>query len=187
MLEKLPASVGRALRRARPGLGALVCHSDAVSSAQPVIQVTSPAFADHESIPVRYTADGAGVSPPLRWAHLPEGTRSIALLVEDADSPTPAPLVHAIAWRLYPVLGQLSEGELTVGQHHPALGINSFLRAGWLPPDPPPGHGPHRYGFQIFALDHDPDLGAQPGRRALVHALRGHTIARGLLIGLYER
>jgi Raf kinase inhibitor-like YbhB/YbcL family protein len=187
MLEKLPSAVGRALRRVRPGLGRLVCHGDALLPAQPVIEVMSPAFGDHQRMPARYTADGDGVSPPLRWTNVPDGTRSVALLVEDADSPTPAPLVHAIAWRLPPALVQLSEGELTVGAHHPALGTNSYLRAGWLPPDPPPGHGAHRYGFQIFALDHDPDLGPQPGRRALVEALRGHTLARGLLIGLYER
>ncbi|HEX4417195.1 MAG TPA: YbhB/YbcL family Raf kinase inhibitor-like protein [Kofleriaceae bacterium] len=187
MLEKLPAQVGRALRHARPGLGSLVCHSDAVSSAQPVIVVSSPAFADHASIPVRYTADGDGLSPPLGWLNVPANTRSVALLVEDADSPTPAPLVHAIAWQLSPVLTELAEGELMIDHRHASLGLNSFLRPGWMPPDPPPGHGPHRYGFQIFALDHDPDLGSEPGRRALIHALRGHTLARGLLIGLYER
>jgi Raf kinase inhibitor-like YbhB/YbcL family protein len=192
MLEKLPASVGRALRRARPGLPALVYHGDAVSSAPPVIEVASPAFADREAIPKRYTADGDGLSPPLRWSHVPEGTRSIALIVEDADSPTPAPLVHAIAWQIYPwrhypTLGQLSEGELMAGHRHPSLGINSYLRTGWLPPDPPPGHGPHRYGLQLFALDHAPALGELPGRHALLRALRGHTVARGLLIGLYER
>lgn len=41
--------------------------------------------------------------------------------------------------------------------------------------------------FQVFALDHDPDLGVQPGRSALIRALRGHTIARGVLIGVYQR
>jgi Raf kinase inhibitor-like YbhB/YbcL family protein len=187
MLEKLPASVGRALRRVRPGLGRLVCHREVVASAQPVIEVTSSAFADHESIPVRYTADGEGISPPLRWAKVPDSTRALALIVEDADSPTPAPLVHAIAWWPVPGIAALAEGALTLAGPHPTLGTNSFLRVGWLPPDPPPGHGPHRYAFQIFALDHDPEIGAQPGRRALIGALRGHTIARGLLIGQYER
>lgn len=187
MLEKLPSAIGRALRGVRPGLGRLVCHSDAASAAQPVIEVTSSAFGDHQPIPARYTADGEGTSPPLRWTKVPEGARSIVLLVEDADSPTPAPLVHAIAWRLAPMLPELVEGALVGGEHRPALGTNSYLRAGWLPPDPPPGHGAHRYGFQIFALDNDPDIGSQPGRRAVVKALRGHTLGRGLLVGLYQR
>ena len=187
MLEKLPTAVGRALRRVRPGLGRLTYHGDAVSSAPAVIEVTSPAFGDRQPMPARFTADGEGISPPLRWAKLPLGVRSIALIVEDADSPTPSPLVHAIAWRLPPDRSEIAEGELTPGAHHPALGTNSLLRAGWLPPDPPPGHGEHRYAFQVFALDHDPDLGVQPGRSALIRGLRGHTIARGVLIGVYYR
>jgi Raf kinase inhibitor-like YbhB/YbcL family protein len=149
--------------------------------------VTSPAFADQQPIPARYTADGEGTSPPLAWADVPNGTRSIALIVEDADSPTPSPLVHAIAWHIDPAIRQVSEGELVLGKDHLSLGINSLLRQGWLPPDPPPGHGPHRHGFQVFALDHDPELGVLPGRSTLIRALRGHTLAYGLLIGTYER
>jgi Raf kinase inhibitor-like YbhB/YbcL family protein len=187
MLERLPAVVGRALRRVRPGVDRFVCRSSIVRSALPVIAVTSPAFGDQQPIPARYTADGEGISPPIAWGDVPEGTRSIALLVEDADSPTPSPLVHAIAWHIDPALRQLAEGDLAPGDHRLSLGINSFLRQGWLPPDPPPGHGPHRYGVQLFALDHDPELGVTPGRSTLIRALGGHTLAYGLLIGTYER
>jgi Raf kinase inhibitor-like YbhB/YbcL family protein len=187
MLERLPAVVGRALRGVRPGVDRFVCRGSIGRSARPVIDVTSPAFGDQRPIPVRYTADGERISPPLAWADVPEGTRSIALLVEDADSPTPSPLVHAIAWHVDPALRELAEGELAPGDHHPSLGVNSLLREGWLPPDPPPGHGPHRFGFQVFALDHDPELGVTPGRSTLVRALCGHTLGYGLLIGTYER
>ncbi|HEY0191606.1 MAG TPA: YbhB/YbcL family Raf kinase inhibitor-like protein [Kofleriaceae bacterium] len=186
MLEKLPVQVGHALRRARAGLQSIASHSDALAPVPATIQLASPAFVDGAMMPSRFTADGIGTSPPLVWTTVP-GARSVALLVEDADSPTPRPLVHAIAWQLSPVLDRLEEGELRTSQPHPSLGLTSYLKPGWLPPDPPPGHGPHRYAFQLFALDHDPDLGEHPGRRALLAALRGHTLARGLLIGLYER
>lgn len=187
MLEKLPAVVGRSLRRVRPGLGRIVALREDIVSSAPTISIASPAFADHDPIPARYTADGSGMSPPLSWAGIPEGTRSIALVVEDADSPTPAPLVHAIVCHLPPVLGELVEGELRDREGGPVLGKNSFMQAAWLPPDPPPGHGAHRYAFQIFALDHDPELGAHPGRHALIKALEHHTLARGLLVGTYTR
>jgi Raf kinase inhibitor-like YbhB/YbcL family protein len=187
MLEKIPAVVGRALRRVRPGVDRFVCRSSVARSALPVIEVTSPTFGDQQPIPARYTADGEGISPPVAWGDVPDETRSIALLVEDADSPTPSPLVHAIAWHISRALRELAEGALAPGDHHPSLGLNSFLRQGWLPPDPPPGHGRHRYGFQVFALDHDPELGVMPGRSTLIRALRGHTLAYGLLIGTYER
>ena len=61
------------------------------------------------------------------------------------------------------------------------------MRAGWLPPDPPPGHGPHRYVFQLFALANEPMLDPHPGRGALIKALRGNVLAHGILIATYER
>jgi phosphatidylethanolamine-binding protein (PEBP) family uncharacterized protein len=56
-----------------------------------------------------------------------------------------------------------------------------------LPPDPPPGHGPHRYVFQLFALIAGDDFSETPGRAAVVDALRERAIASGYVIGTYER
>ncbi len=68
------------------------------------------------------------------------------------------------------------------------MGRNSFLRRGWLPPDPPTGHGEHRYAFQLFALDRQAgDPGETPGRDALIEAMAGHVLAAGLLVGTYSR
>jgi Raf kinase inhibitor-like YbhB/YbcL family protein len=141
-------------------------------------------------MPVRYTSDGEGISPPIAWGDVPAGTQSVILVIEDADSPTPAPLVHAIVWNLSPARGSLDEGalrcETTEGNGH-AMGKNSFMSAKYLAPDPPPGHGPHRYAFQLFALDSRPDLGNNPGRNRVAEHLKQHGLAKGLLIGTYER
>ena len=67
------------------------------------------------------------------------------------------------------------------------LGKSSYLKAAYLPPDPPTGHGPHRYCFQIFALDIVPALEEGAGRGAVVEALKGHVLAKGMLVGTYER
>jgi phosphatidylethanolamine-binding protein (PEBP) family uncharacterized protein len=67
------------------------------------------------------------------------------------------------------------------------LGRNSFLAAEWLPPDPPTGHGPHLYVFQMFALDRKLDFDNHPGRGEVVKAMKAHVLAKGLLIGTYER
>ena len=112
------------------------------------------------------------------------------LLVEDADSPTPSPLVHAIVVGLAAGDGALAEGALPSADHEGAgleVGRNSYLQAAWLPPDPPPGHGVHRYAFQLFALDALPSFSATPGRDEVIDALRAHAIASGLLIGTCER
>jgi len=187
MLEKLPAAIGRSLRRVRPGLERTVSHRAGIISSPPSILVESAAFFDGEPIPTRYTADGEGVSPPLHWIGVPPAARSMAIIVEDADSPTPSPLVHAIVGRMPALVDELGEGEIAMRDGGPVVGRNSYMRAAWLPPDPPPGHGAHRYVFQVFALDHDPDLGPHPGRTALVKALEGHTICHGMLIGTYSR
>ena len=50
------------------------------------IELTSPAFIDGSDIPTKYTCDGEDVSPPLEWSNLPEGTKSIALIVDDPDA-----------------------------------------------------------------------------------------------------
>ncbi len=188
MLEHTPRILGEVLKDVRPGLDKLA--SAAFADVPDTVVVESPAFADGGAIPADHTADGRGLSPPLRWRNLPDATAAVALLVEDADSPTPQPLVHAIVPDLPGADGALAAGALAgpAGPGGPhALGKNSFLKAEYLPPDPPTGHGPHRYAFQVFALREALPLGAGPGRGALIEALQGRALAKGLLIGTYER
>ena len=189
MLEKLPDAIGHALRGQRAGLEKTAFQTIDLRAGMAQIAVTSLAFADHAPIPARYTADGPGVSPPLQWSGVPKGAASLLLIVEDADSPTPHPLVHAIVVDLAPVDGALAEGALPSRDHDGSdvrTGRNSYLQAGWLPPDPPPGHGVHRYAFQIFALAGG-EFDATPGRDAVLDAIREHGLASGCLIGTYER
>ena len=188
MLEKIPNAVGEALSGLKAGLEKTAFHA-AFPDIPASLAVSSPAFADGSAMPARFTADGEGLSPPLTWSGLPAGTAAVVLLVEDAGSPTPQPLVHLIAWNLPPDLAQIGEGAVSdpgAGTKFP-LGKNSFLRAGWLPPDPPSGHGAHDYVFQIYALQQTLDLSDDPGRGALLKAMDGHVLGKGVLIGTYAR
>ena len=193
MLEKLPDVIGHALHGVRAGLDEIVFNTLGLREGMASIEITSAAFVDHGPLPTRCTADapqGEGVSPPLRWTGLPAGTASLLLIVEDADSPTPNPLVHAIVVDLPLTDGLLIEAAIpSPGNEGTGLNVgrNSALQAAWLPPDPPPGHGVHRYAFQLFALGQAPDFSDSPGRDEVVEALRAHAIASGLLIGTHER
>lgn len=191
MLEKLPDAVGHALRGQRAGLEKIAFQRIDLRAGMAAIEVTSPAFIDHGPIPAQYSADGAGLSPPLQWGGVPAAATSVVLIVEDADAPTPQPLVHAIVVELPAADGGLAEGALESPDHAGAgykTGRNSFLQASWLPPDPPPGHGVHRYVFQVFALGGSaPDFSDAPGRDAVLDTLRDQGIASGCLIGTYER
>lgn len=191
MLEILPDVIGHALHDLRAGLDKIAFNNSGLRAGMSSMTISSLAFADHAPIPERYTADGEGVSPPLQWAGIPAGTASLVLMVEDADAPTPSPLVHAIVVDLASVDGGLAEGALSSPGHEGVRlheGRNSYLQAGWLPPDPPPGHGVHRYAFQIFALGAGGEpFDATPGRDAVLDAVRERGLASGCLIGTYER
>jgi Raf kinase inhibitor-like YbhB/YbcL family protein len=128
-----------------------------------------------------HSCEGEDLSPPLSWSGVPEGTRSLALIVDDPDAPV-GTLTHWLAWGLDPAAEGVGEGEAA-----PVEGRNDFGTGGYRGPCPPPGHGHHRYFLRLYALDFDPDL--QPGatKRELEHALEGHTLAVAELIGSYER
>ena len=190
MLEKLPDAIGHALSGQRAGLDKIAFQRIDLRAGMAAITLGSLAFSDHTPLPVRCTADGEGLSPPLHWTGVPATAAALLLIVEDADAPTPLPLVHAIVVDLPAGDGALAEGALESPDHAGAgfrLGRNSYLRAAWLPPDPPPGHGVHRYAFQIFALAAQPAWSETPGRDEVLGALAEQAIASGCLIGTYER
>ncbi len=189
MLEKVPAPLGHLLERVRPGMRKLVWADEGLEAPES-ITVESEAFPGDTLIPARYTEDGEGISPPLAWRDLPPAAAEVVLIVEDADSPTPAPLLHLLAWGLPAGPLRLAEGDLPSKAgpgRFTTVGKNSFRQARWLAPDPPTGHGHHRYVFQVFAVDHPLRLNEHAEKRDLLEALRGHVLARGRLVGLYER
>jgi Raf kinase inhibitor-like YbhB/YbcL family protein len=189
MLEKLPESVGHALIHQRAGMENVLYNELFRRRRTARLDVRSKAFVFNGRLPTRCTADGDGISPPLDWDDVPDGTASIAMMVEDADSPTPHPLVHAIVVGLPATAGSLEEGALNRADHAGGMevGQNSFFRQAWLPPDPPRGHGEHRYVFQVFALQAGRPFSSVPGRREFIDAVLERAIGVGCLIGTYER
>jgi len=128
---------------------------------------------------------GDNTSPPLRLNGLPPGTRQLVLIIDDVDVPLPRPLLHTIAV-IEPTLNSVAAGSLQPG----SKGMR-FVRAdlghhGYAGPRPIPGHGPHRYRFQVFALD-EPIAETVTTTKPLLAAMSGHVLARGVLTGSYER
>jgi Raf kinase inhibitor-like YbhB/YbcL family protein len=191
MLEHVPAWLGGLLRNVRAGHSRLAVVQAELRLPNVAIELSSPAFATGGRLPTRFTADGDGISPPLVWGPVPDGTRSLALLVEDPDAPSPRPLVHAIVWNLPADERGLREGAIVAdgkgGPDGRDVGRNSFFGEGWLPPDPPTGHGAHDYVFQLFALGETTDPGDSPGRGSLVEAMAGRVLAAGFMVGTYSR
>lgn len=149
--------------------------------------ITSRAFPEGGPIPRACTCDGEDVSPDLAWTGAPSETVSIAVIVEDPDSPGGV-FIH---WVLYNIPGQ-SLSLLTGIPGRPLLsdgsrqGVNSFGRSSYSGPCPPKGQQ-HRYIFRVFALDQEMPIpeGATAGR--LRTAMEGHILAEGHLMGTYRR
>ncbi|MGC9319633.1 MAG: YbhB/YbcL family Raf kinase inhibitor-like protein, partial [Armatimonadota bacterium] len=74
------------------------------------LSITSPAFSDGETIPVKYTDDGEDISPPLTFEGVPEGTAELALICHDPDAPRPGGWTHWVVYGMAPDIGGLPEG-----------------------------------------------------------------------------
>ena len=147
------------------------------------IELRSPAFSDHAPIPTRHTKDGEDVSPTLEWSGVPEGTVELALVCEDPDAPG-GTFVHWVVSGLDPSLPGLSEGQVPAGA---VEGQNDYGDLGYGGPRPPAGDPAHRYFFRLYASSEP--LGLSPGASAddLRSALTSKELARGTLVGTYER
>lgn len=183
--------IGRLLRPLRPGVDALT--SSRLGRTVPGgITVTSPVFKESESIPRLFTADGDGRFPGIEWTGLPAETQQVVLLVEDADIPFAIPVTHLIVHSIDPALPGIETGAVKPFMAGPApagwaCGRNFLGAAGWTPPAPPPGHGEHRYAFQVFALKARVDFAVPPRRGRLMRRIRPHIIGQGRLIGTYVK
>ncbi len=143
------------------------------------LTVSSAAFADQADIPTEYTCDGEEESPPLRWSKVPDGTRSIAILVDDPDAPQ-GNFTHWVITGLPPTTRHIDAGALPKGAIE---GTNGAGKTGWVGPCPPKGK--HHYVFRVFALD--TALSKVLDRTELKEAIDGHILASGKLVGLYRK
>lgn len=152
------------------------------------MDITSPAFDHGGAIPARYTCEGVDISPPLQWRNVPNGTRSLVLIVDDPDAPDPrAPKMTWVHWvlaNLPPEIDGLPEG-VDALPGRTVQGRNDWNRTGYGGPCPPVGR--HRYVHKLYALDTLLTGLAQPSKPQVEAAMRGHVLAHAELVGTYEK
>jgi Raf kinase inhibitor-like YbhB/YbcL family protein len=154
------------------------------------ISLTSPVFTHNGAIPRNYTCQGKDISPAFKWSGLPNGTKSVALIVDDPDAPDPAApkrvWVHWVLYNIPPNATGLAEAvsatTLPAGARE---GKNDWDRTGYGGPCPPIGR--HRYFHKLYALDVVlPDL-KQPRQADLLKAMEGHVLEHAELVGTYQK
>jgi Raf kinase inhibitor-like YbhB/YbcL family protein len=146
-----------------------------------LVELSSSAFAARQPIPRRYSCAGEDRSPPLEWRAVPAGAVSLALIVDDPDSPV-GTFTHWLARGINPDDGGLGEGERARRE-----GRNDFRTIGYRGPCPPRGDEPHRYFFRLYALAREPAVSPGASRRELERALKDNVLAVAELVGTYER
>ncbi|MGH9179280.1 MAG: YbhB/YbcL family Raf kinase inhibitor-like protein [Acidimicrobiales bacterium] len=145
--------------------------------------LTSTAFEDGDPIPERYSCEGDNVPPPLEWEGAPDGAAELALVIEDPDAPDGV-FVHWLVVGIQPGTTEAGPaGPPGGGQVLPGSSDNPT----YIGPCPPDGDGPHRYVFQVYALDRRPDMDASATPNEKVRAVRAAATAGGVLLGTFER
>ena len=146
-----------------------------------MIRVTSTAFESGAAIPQKYTCDGNNVNPSLKIESVPDKAHSLALIIDDPDSPA-GTWDHWLVWSIEPKIGEIVENSIP---KNAVNGTNSFGNLGYG--GPCPGSGTHRYFFKVFALDTKMSISQGSRRAALEDAMAGHIIDQGELMGSYTR
>ncbi|MFH1201898.1 MAG: YbhB/YbcL family Raf kinase inhibitor-like protein [Candidatus Omnitrophota bacterium] len=142
------------------------------------MKITSPEFEHNQSIPAKFTCQGEGINPTLVIEGVPEGAKSLALIMDDPDAPI-GTWVHWVVFDM-PILSRIEENSVP-GK----LGATSSGRRDYGGPCPP--SGTHRYFFKIYALDALLNLKEGVTKGALEKAMAGHILDKAELIGLYKK
>ena len=175
-----------------------------LASAAPWMTLTSTSIKDGARIPVRFGGDdpkracsprtptlicpcpGKNVSPQLGWHNVPEGTKSLAILMYDVDGQFGAGVSHWVAYNILPTTTELKEGDGTTGTGFTG-GSGTRSNANYVGPCPPQGDGPHHYLITVMATDLEPNLPAGLTREQFLTQSKGHLLTSATIGGLFAR
>lgn len=144
-----------------------------------MFKIFSPVFTEGQMLPKKYTCDGENIAPPLFFEDVPLGTQSLAIILNDPDSPS-GNFDHWIIWNINPQTKEIKEGIVPDGARE---GLNDFRKIGYG--GPCPGSGNHRYIFNVYALDSTLSLARGSKRAELEKQLKGHVLEENSLMGRY--
>ncbi|XP_020239959.1 uncharacterized protein LOC109818840 [Cajanus cajan] len=161
-------------------------------------RLVSPSISHEGKLPRQYSDEGQGakknISPPLEWYNLPQGTKTLAVVVEDIDAPDPegpiVPWTHWVVVNIPATVKGLPEGfsgkEEEMGGDYKGIkeGNNDWKVPGWRGPRLPT-HG-HRLQFKLYALDDELHLGNKVTKEKLLEGgMDGHVLGESSFIAIF--
>ena len=143
------------------------------------LKLTSSAFSDGGEIPRECGYKNGNQVPHLSVPDYPDGTKSLALIMDDPDAmgAVGKVWVHWVIWNINPDTGQVD------GYIDDPEGMTDFGERGYGGPAPPDKR--HTYVFKLYALDTRLDLPDKSTKADLEKAMKGHIIAEAKLTGTY--
>lgn len=156
---------------------------ESTTTTIPDFKISSPAFADGGTIPAEHTCDGADVSPELNLIGIPEGTRSLVIVVDDPD----APLGTWDHWVEFDVV--VDPGGYDIPRNAGQVGVqglNSWNLPGYMGPCPPKGEE-HEYRFTVHALSTILDLPPGVESEPVYTRMRESVVESVQMTGVYGR
>lgn len=152
------------------------------------MRLFSTAFENGETIPTRFTCEGADISPPLSWDDLPKDTKSLALILDDPDAPMGI-FTHWVIYNIPLTPSDFEEGISLSGKFSKGLheGYNDFGNQGYGGPCPPRKKGAHQYYFRLFALNQELELTGRVTRSQLLDEIQGKILDETVLMGKFGR
>lgn len=171
-----------------PGTPPSNSETTSTEPSDSVLGISTSAWQDGDAIPMQYSCDGSGVSPPLALENVPPDTRSLALIMNDPDAPS-GNFVHWVVFNLDPSRRDISEGLGRSGAETVSeglQGLNDFRQLGYSGPCPPQGTV-HTYVLTVYALDRTLDLPSGTTADELLEAMQGNILTSAELRGTFNR
>jgi Raf kinase inhibitor-like YbhB/YbcL family protein len=130
------------------------------ANAAGVFTLESRTFSDGKVMPKKVANNsannpncvGENVSPELHWSNVPDGTKSLVLLMSDPEGRAPSGVSHWVAYGISPTLTGFAEGETSKASDKYVGGKSTMGVGNYSGPCPPPGP-PHHYTFILIATD----------------------------------
>jgi Raf kinase inhibitor-like YbhB/YbcL family protein len=153
------------------------------------LKIESSSFGHNQTIPKKnlfndWGVGGDNLSPHVKWGGAPAGTKSFVVTIWDPDAPTTVGFVHWTVFNIPANITELKEGSVPAGA---VQGYTDFGMSAYGGPAPPPGHGPHHYHVRVYALDDTLPLDKNSTFAVLMFMMRGHILAEGEIVGIFER
>ena len=148
------------------------------------MKLSSTAFENSASIPQKFTCDGANINPELRISEVPDGAKSLVLIIDDPDATGGVTWDHWVVWNIDPKTSMIAENSVPTGV---IQGTTSFGDQKYGGPCPPRGSKPHRYMFKLYALDTVLNIPADSKKADVESAMQSHVLAEITSTGLFGR